>query len=380
MPDAVKSQESETFLPTDLSDRKSISNASDASKTSDASDASRASNNASNASNAELRFEHWGYRHASRRAFAVRGLDLTIKAGQRVLLLGASGIGKSTILSGAAGLIGNDLVAKDSAKDGAKDGAKNSSAKNSVENSAKSQQTTLVEDADGGVSEGCVLVDGVPVRRARGRVGLVLQDPDAQAIFQRLGDNVAFGPENMNVPRGEIWDRVRKSLKEVGLDGLQLHRSTSHLSGGQMQRLALAGALAMQPSVLLLDEPTANLDPDGTQQIVGAVRAVLDSTHATMVLVEHHAEPWIDMIDRVVVLGLENDEAASGKAANNETSRDETSRDETVHNETVHDDDIARAASSRTVIVADGTPDDVFNRTDLDLSLIHISEPTRQVR
>lgn len=332
MPDATQSQESETFLPTDLNDRKSISNASDA---------SRASDNASNASNAELRFENWGYRHASRRAFAVRGLDLTIKAGQRVLLLGASGIGKSTILSGAAGLIGNDFVAK---------------------NSAKSQQTTLVEDADGGVSEGCVLVDGVPVRRARGRVGLVLQDPDAQAIFQRLGDNVAFGPENMNVPRNEIWDRVRKSLKEVGLDGLQLHRSTSHLSGGQMQRLALAGALAMQPSVLLLDEPTANLDPDGTQQIVGAVRAVLDLTHATMVLVEHHAEPWIDMIDRVVVLGLENDEAANGKAANNET---------------VHDDDIARVASSRTVIVADGTPDEVFNRTDLDFEDLGIWLPER---
>lgn len=344
MPDAVKSQESETFLPSASSDCNSDSSANNANK-------------ASKANNAELRFEHWGYRHASRRAFAVRGLDFTIKAGQRVLLLGASGIGKSTILSGAAGLIGNDFVAKNSAKD---------SVENS-EDSAKSQQTTLVEDADGGVSEGCVLVDGVPVRRARGRVGLVLQDPDAQAIFQRLGDNVAFGPENMNVPRGEIWDRVRKSLKEVGLDGLQLHRSTSHLSGGQMQRLALAGALAMQPSVLLLDEPTANLDPDGTQQIVGAVRAVLDSTHATMVLVEHHAEPWIDMIDRVVVLGLENDEAANGKDANGET----------VHSETVHDDDIARAASSRTVIVADGTPDEVFNRTDLDFEDLGIWLPER---
>lgn len=349
MPDAVKSQESETFLPSASSDCNSDSSANNANK-------------ASKANNAELRFEHWGYRHASRRAFAVRGLDLTIKAGQRVLLLGASGIGKSTILSGAAGLIGNDFVAKNSAKD---------SVENS-EDSAKSQQTTLVEDADGGVSEGCVLVDGVPVRRARGRVGLVLQDPDAQAIFQRLGDNVAFGPENMNVPRGEIWDRVRKSLKEVGLDGLQLHRSTSHLSGGQMQRLALAGALAMQPSVLLLDEPTANLDPDGTQQIVGAVRAVLDSTHATMVLVEHHAEPWIDMIDRVVVLGLENDEAANGKDVNGETVHSET-----VHSETVHDDDIARAASSRTVIVADGTPDEVFNRTDLDFEDLGIWLPER---
>ena len=357
MPDAVKSQESETFLPSASSDCNSDSSANSA--------ISNASDSANKANNAELRFEHWGYRHASRRAFAVRGLDLTIKAGERVLLLGASGIGKSTILSGAAGLIGNDFVTKNSAKNSA-DSA------DSAESSAKSQQTILVEDADGGVSEGRVLVDGVPVRRARGKVGLVLQDPDAQAIFQRLGDNVAFGPENMNVPREEIWDRVRESLKKVGLDGLQLHRSTSHLSGGQMQRLALAGALAMQPSVLLLDEPTANLDPDGTQQIVGAVRAVLDSTHATMVLVEHHAEPWIYMIDRVVVLGLENDEDANGKDASGKDTNSET-----VHSETVHDDDIARAASSRTVIVADGTPDEVFNRTDLDFEDLGIWLPER---
>ena len=317
--DATYSQQAETFLPTDSRDN----NAGNA-------------GNASNAGNAELRFENWGYRHASRHNFAVRGLNLTIQAGQRVLLLGASGIGKSTILSGAAGLIGNDVARKGNA--------------------------TLVEDADGGVSEGRVLIDGVSVRKARGRVGMVLQDPDAQAIFQRLGDNVAFGPENMNVPRDEIWDRVRESLEKVGLDGLQLHRATAHLSGGQLQRLALAGALAMQPSVLLLDEPTANLDPDGTRQIVGAVRAVLDSTRATMVLVEHHAEPWIDMIDRVVVLGLDGE-----SVANNETSRDET----------VHDDDIARAASSHTVIVADGTPDEVFTRADLDFEDLGIWLPER---
>lgn len=314
--DATYSQQAETFLPTDSRDNNA--------------------GNASNAGNAELCFENWGYRHASRHNFAVRGLNLTIQAGQRVLLLGASGIGKSTILSGAAGLIGNDVARKGNA--------------------------TLVEDADGGVSEGRVLINGVSVRKARGRVGMVLQDPDAQAIFQRLGDNVAFGPENMNVPRDEIWDRVRESLEKVGLDGLQLHRATAHLSGGQLQRLALAGALAMQPSVLLLDEPTANLDPDGTRQIVGAVRAVLDSTRATMVLVEHHAEPWIDMIDRVVVLGLDGE-----SVANNETSRDET----------VHDDDIARAASSHTVIVADGTPDEVFTRADLDFEDLGIWLPER---
>ena len=251
---------------------------------------------------AQLRFENWGYRHASRKAFAVRGLNLTIEAGQRVLLLGASGIGKSTILEGAAGLIGSDIILKSDSND---------------KNSNSSSHNVLVEDEDGGVSEGAVFVDDVPVHKARGRVGLVLQDPESQAIFQRLGDNVAFGPENMNVPRKEIWNIVDESLKEVGLDGLQLHRSTAHLSGGQMQRLALAGALAMKPSVLLLDEPTANLDPDGVEQIVSAVGKVLDDTHATMVLVEHHAQPWIDLIDRVIVLGLEN----SGNSGNSEDGK-----------------------------------------------------------
>ena len=296
---------------------------------------------------AQLRFENWGYRHASRKAFAVRGLNLTIEAGQRVLLLGASGIGKSTILEGAAGLIGSDIILKSDSND---------------KNSNSSSHNVLVEDEDGGVSEGAVFVDDVPVHKARGRVGLVLQDPESQAIFQRLGDNVAFGPENMNVPRKEIWNIVDESLKEVGLDGLQLHRSTAHLSGGQMQRLALAGALAMKPSVLLLDEPTANLDPDGVEQIVSAVGKVLDDTHATMVLVEHHAQPWIDLIDRVIVLGLEN----SGNSGNSEDGKN-----------FVHDDDIARGESAKTVIVADGTPDEVFNRKDLDFENLGIWLPDK---
>lgn len=296
---------------------------------------------------AQLRFENWGYRHASRKAFAVRGLNLTIEAGQRVLLLGASGIGKSTILEGAAGLIGSDIILKSDSN---------------AKNSNSSSHNVLVEDEDGGVSEGAVFVDDVPVHKARGRVGLVLQDPESQAIFQRLGDNVAFGPENMNVPRKEIWNIVDESLKEVGLDGLQLHRSTAHLSGGQMQRLALAGALAMKPSVLLLDEPTANLDPDGVEQIVSAVGKVLDDTHATMVLVEHHAQPWIDLIDRVIVLGLEN----SGNSGNSEDSKN-----------FVHDDDIARDESAKTVIVADGTPDEVFNRKDLDFENLGIWLPDK---
>ena len=271
---------------------------------------------------AALELRSWGYRHAYRNHFAVRDLSLSIPAGQRVLLLGASGIGKSTILEGVAGLLGDH--APQSGQD-------------------------QVEDDEGGVTQGQVLIDGNPAVSSRGRVGLVLQDPDAQAIFQRLGDNVAFGPENMGLPREEIWPRVRKAMAEVGLADLQLTRSTMHLSGGQMQRLALAGALAMQPGLLLLDEPTANLDPVGVEQIVGAVRKVLDRQGSTMVLVEHRAGPWMDMIDRVIVLGLgEVEESAGGSGA---------------------------AAYRKTVIMADGSPQEVFTDPGLDLASLGIWVP-----
>lgn len=315
----------------------------------------------SDSCNAQLRFDNWGYRHATRKHFAVRGLNLTIEAGQKVLLLGASGIGKSTILAGAAGIIGSNVIlsSENADKSRKSEESKESIKSKESEESKESNEIIPVEDEDGGISEGCVYVDDIPVRQAIGKVGLVLQDPDSQAIFQRLGDNVAFGLENMNVPHELIWQQVNESLKKVGLEGLQLHRSTSHLSGGQQQRLALAGALAMKPSILLLDEPTANLDPNGVDQVVKAVKNVLDSSHSTMLLVEHHAEPWIDMIDRVVVLGLDEDISESESL------------------EEVHDDDIARSSFARTIIVADGTPDEVFNRSDLDFTDLGIWLPSR---
>ncbi|OZG50083.1 ABC transporter ATP-binding protein [Bombiscardovia coagulans] len=275
---------------------------------------------------AALEFKSWGYKHASRPDFAVSGLNLKIDAGQRVLLLGASGIGKSTILQGAAGILG---AAWDETVD-------------VVDHDA------TVEDADGGQTQGRILIDGHSVRQAQGQVGLVLQDPDAQAIFQRVGDNVAFGPENMDVPREQIWQRVRESMEAVGLSDIQLHRSTTHLSGGQMQRLALAGALAMRPGILLLDEPTANLDPSGLEQIAGAVQQVLDQQGSTMVLVEHRAQAWMDMIDRVVVLGCDQ-----GKT-------DEHDR--------------------KTVVVADGSPDQVFIDSHIDFAELGIWVPERYVQ
>ncbi|KFA57173.1 ATP-binding cassette domain-containing protein [Mageeibacillus indolicus] len=340
---------------------------------------------------AALQFVNWGYRHACRNCFAVRNLNLKIEPGQHVLLLGASGIGKSTILSGAAGLIGN------SSGSGAATGV-----------------PEPVEDEDGGTSEGGIFCDGQPLREARGKIGLVLQDPEAQMIFDRLGDNVAFGPENLGVARSLIWPRVSAGLEAVGLDGLQLSRRTAHLSGGQMQRLALAGALAMQPRILLLDEPTANLDPDGVRQIVAATKHVLQKTGATLVLVEHRIEPWLNIIDRVVVLGLgatagvvagseevnggavetvkaglasapvENKFAVSGfesgtdclneRAGESEWAAASPTKNIDEYN-IVHDDDVVRAANSHTCIVADGSPTAVFNRKDLNWAELGIWLP-----
>ena len=206
----------------------------------------------------------WGWRHATRKDFALRAADFTIRPGERVLMLGASGAGKSTMMAGLAGVLGGD---------------------------------------EEGEQEGSLTIDGVDAREARGRVGLVLQDPDSQIILERLGDDAAFGCENLNVPREEIWQRVRESLDMVGLGGLELGRSTRHLSGGQRQRLALAGVLAMKPGLLLLDEPTANLDPEGVVEVHDAVKKVIETTGQTMVVVEHHIDVWLDLVDRVIVLG-----------------------------------------------------------------------------
>ncbi|MGO2542333.1 MAG: ABC transporter ATP-binding protein [Specibacter sp.] len=204
----------------------------------------------------------WGWQHSGRSDRAVQGLDLDIAPGERVLLLGPSGAGKSTLLHALAGVLGDD------------------------------------EDAN---EIGELRIDGRPVTESRGRAGLMQQDPDAQVVLSRVGDDVAFGAENLAVPRDEIWGRVHAALESVGLE-LPLDHPSSALSGGQKQRLGLAGMLAMRPGLLLLDEPTANLDPAGVVEVRDAVRRSLDETGATLVVVEHRVSVWLDVVDRIVVL------------------------------------------------------------------------------
>ncbi|PRB04271.1 ABC transporter ATP-binding protein [Microbacterium sp. MYb64] len=214
----------------------------------------------------------WGWRYAGRRLPAVSDVTFTIEPGERVLLLGASGAGKSTLLTGMAGLLG---------------------------------------DADEGESRGSLQVDGSDPESQRGRIGLVLQDPDAGVVLSRVGDDVAFGCENLGVPAEHIPARVAEALGAVGLD-VPLDRPTAALSGGQKQRLALAGALAMQPGLLLLDEPTANLDPDGVREIRASVERVVAATGATLVVIEHRTAVWADLMTRVIVVGADGGLLADG--------------------------------------------------------------------
>lgn len=217
----------------------------------------------------------WGWRYAGRKLPAVSDVTFTIEPGERVLLLGASGAGKSTMLAGMAGVLG---------------------------------------DADEGERTGSLLIDGAAPESRRGQAGLVMQDPDAGMVLSKVGDDVAFGCENLGVAASEIPTRVAEALEAVGLE-VPLHRATKELSGGQKQRLVLAGILAMRPGLVLLDEPTANLDPEGIAEVRASVGRIVDATGATLIVVEHRTPVWVDLMTRVIVLASDGGLLADGSPA-----------------------------------------------------------------
>lgn len=155
-------------------------------------------------------------------------------------------------------------------------------------------------------SEGTVWVDGMntaeedKVWEIRQTAGMVFQNPDNQIIGQVVEEDVGFGPENMGIPTEEIWQRVEESLKAVGMYTYRKH-SPNKLSGGQKQRVSIAGVLAMHPKCIILDEPTAMLDPNGRQDVIRAARALNDVEGVTILLITHYMEEII-YADKVFVM------------------------------------------------------------------------------
>lgn len=193
---------------------------------------------------------------------AVKNVSLNIKEGEFIAILGHNGSGKSTL--------------------------------------AKHMNAILYP------TEGTVWVDGKDTMNEealwdiRQTAGMVFQNPDNQIIGQVVEEDVGFGPENMGVPTKQIWERVEESLKAVGMYKYRKY-SPNKLSGGQKQRVSIAGVLAMHPKCIILDEPTAMLDPNGRKEVIRAVRALNDVEKVTVILITHYMEETIHA-DRIFVM------------------------------------------------------------------------------
>lgn len=193
---------------------------------------------------------------------AIDEVSLDIEPGQFIAILGHNGSGKSTL--------------------------------------AKHMNALLVP------SDGTMWVDGMDTKEdehlwdVRQSAGMVFQNPDNQIIGTVVEEDVGFGPENLGVPTEEIWQRVEDSLKAVGMIEYR-HHSPNKLSGGQKQRVAIAGVMAMRPKCIVLDEPTAMLDPNGRKEVLRSVMELRKREHITVILITHYMEEVVDT-DHVFVM------------------------------------------------------------------------------
>jgi energy-coupling factor transport system ATP-binding protein len=193
---------------------------------------------------------------------ALDHVDLDVKQGQFIAILGHNGSGKSTLAKHINALL------------------------------APSEGSIWVDDMDVSEEENVI-----PVRKS---AGMVFQNPDNQIIATVVEEDVGFGPENMGVPSEQIWTRVDDALKKVGMTAYR-HHSPNKLSGGQKQRVAIAGVVAMHPKCIVLDEPTAMLDPNGRKEVLQAVHELNEKENVTVILITHYMEEVIGA-DRVYVM------------------------------------------------------------------------------
>ena len=193
---------------------------------------------------------------------AIDGVDVDIKKGDFVAVLGHNGSGKSTLAKHVNGLL------------------------------LPTEGTVWVGDMD--------TRDEEHIWDVRKTAGMVFQNPDNQIIGNIVEEDVGFGPENIGVPTEEIWKRVEESLKAVGMTAYRL-QSPNKLSGGQKQRVAIAGVMAMKPECIILDEPTAMLDPNGRKEVIRTIHELNRAEGITVLLITHYMEEAIEA-DRIIVM------------------------------------------------------------------------------
>ena len=193
---------------------------------------------------------------------AIDGVDIDVPQGSFVAILGHNGSGKSTL--------------------------------------AKHMNAILVPTGGTMWVDGRDTKDPAELWNVRQTAGMVFQNPDNQIIGTVVEEDVGFGPENLGVPTDEIWKRVEDSLKAVGMLEYRTH-SPNKLSGGQKQRVAIAGVIAMEPKCIVLDEPTAMLDPNGRREVIEAVEKLQKEKNVTVILITHYMEEVIDA-DQVFVM------------------------------------------------------------------------------
>lgn len=215
------------------------------------------------------------YRHGTQPALT--GVNLRIEAGEAIGIVGPNGCGKTTLCLTMNGLIPHAVRGSLTGHVGIND---------------KDTRTT-------------------PVHALAQHVGIVLQNPESQFFGESVEEELAFGPENLCLPVEEIERRVSESLSLVGLQGLR-DRFPYHLSGGQKQRVAIATALAMQPSLLVMDEPTSELDPRGKEEVLEAVGRLHRELGQSVVIVSHETDELVRLVDRVVALSHEGRVVADG--------------------------------------------------------------------
>ena len=207
-----------------------------------------------------------GFQYQDRAQRSIGGNSCTAGAGEVIVIAGESGCGKSTLLRRINGLCPGFYE---------------------------------------GIAEGKVLLAGQDVQSLRigdvSRIAAtVFQNPDNQIIANLVEDDVGFGPENLGVPTEDIWKRVDAALEAVGMTAYRL-KSPNHLSGGQKQRVAIAGVMAMHPKCIVLDEPTAMLDPNGRKEVIRTITELNRSEGVTVVLITHYMEEVVGA-DRLIVM------------------------------------------------------------------------------